>query len=133
MNMSSNTNPPAPPDPNANVNASGSRMNSNMGAVVLTISHSTQQRYEVPILEDAEGYPHWRFYMRMVLKDSKLLNITKGRVPKPDAAVDTAGHKEWKAKDLKARIQITGALQKGALNLIMQAETTQECWEKLSN
>jgi hypothetical protein len=66
----------------------------NMGAVVLMISHSTQQCYEVLILEDAKGYPHWRFYMRMVLEDSKLLDITEGRVSKPDATVNVAGHKE---------------------------------------
>jgi hypothetical protein len=122
--MSSNTNPPPiPPNLNINTDISGSRMNPNTGMVVPIISYLTQQHYEVLILKDTKGYPHWRFYIKMVLEDSKLLDITKGRILKPDTAVDMAGYEEWKAKDLKARIQITSVLQKGALNLIIQAET----------
>jgi hypothetical protein len=45
--------------------------------------------------------------------------------------VNPTGHASWNAKDLKVQIQIATTLCKGPLNLIMQATSTKDCWDKL--
>ena len=88
-------------------------------------------RYEIPTLEDAEGFTHWHFCMKMVLQDNDLLAVTDGTLPRPNATTDAAGYESWNAKDLKARIQIATTLRKGPLNLIMQSTSAKDCWDKL--
>ena len=82
----------------------------NNAAAVTTSSAPSSHCYKVPILEDAEGYTHWHFCMKLVLEDCKLLSIVEGRLPKLDLNVDAAAHEDWMSKDLKARIQIASTL-----------------------
>jgi|SRR6266850_176234 len=94
-------------------------------------SQSASIRYKVPILEDADGYAHWHFCMTMVLEESDLMGITDGTLTKPNTTADPSEYTDWMSKDHQAHIQITTTLQKGTLNLILQAKTAKECWEKL--
>src|SRR6266850_755653 len=94
-------------------------------------SQSASIRYKVPILEDADGYAHWHFCMTMVLEESDLMGITDGTLTKPNTTADPSEYTDWMSKDHQACIQIATTLQKGALNLILQAKTAKECWEKL--
>jgi hypothetical protein len=87
--------------------------------------------YEISTLEDAEGFTHWHFCMKMVLQDNNLLAIMDGTLPQPDTTADPTRHASWNAKDLKVQIQITTTLHKGPLNLIMQATSAKDCWDKL--
>ena len=87
--------------------------------------------YKIPMLEDAKGFTHWHFCMKMVLQDNNLLTVTDRTLPQPNATMDTARYESWNAKDLKAWIQIATTLCKGPLNLIMQSTSTKDCWDKL--
>jgi len=55
--------------------------------------------YEVPILEDADGYAHWYFCMTMVLEESDLMGIIDGSLPTPNVTADPTGHVDWMSKD----------------------------------
>ena len=72
--------------------------NTNTVTVALS-SCSALIRYEVPILEDTDGYTHWYFCMTMVLKESDLMGITDGSLPTPNATTDPTGHVDWMSKD----------------------------------
>ena len=88
--------------------------------------------YDILLLEDTDGFSHWLFCMKMVLQVNDLLLVVDSSLAKPDPATDSTGHADWVAKDLRARIQIAGSVQKGPLNLIMQTESAKDCWDKLA-
>ena len=90
-------------------------------------------RYEIPMLEDAEGYTHWQYCMTMVLEDSDLMSIVDGTLPRPNAATHPVDHANWVSRDRKARIQIATTLRKGPLNLILQIKTSKGCWDRLAD
>jgi len=90
-------------------------------------------RYEIPMLEDAEGYTHWQYCMTMVLEDSDLMSIVDGTLPRPNAATHPVDHANWVSRDRKARIEIATTLRKGPLNLILQIKTSKGCWDRLAD
>jgi len=95
-------------------------------------SRSTQIHYEIPILEDADGFTHWHFCMKLVLQDSDLLSVVDGTLPKPNVATDLDAYTSWVSRDLKAQLQIATTLRKGALNVILQANSAKDCWDRLN-
>jgi len=102
------------------------------GAVTRTPSRASQSQYEIPMLEDTEGYMHWHYCMTMVLEENDLMSVTDGTLAKPNATTDADGYADWISRDLKARIQIATTLRNGPLNLILQAKSAKECWDKLA-
>jgi len=58
------------------------------GTATSTQSRSAQIHYEIPILEDADGFTHWHFCMKLALRDSDLLSVVDGTLPKPNVATD---------------------------------------------
>ena len=94
-------------------------------------SHIAQVQYEIPILEDTNGFTYWHFCMKLVLQDCSLLSIIDGTYVKLDATTDPNGYVDWISLDTKARLQITTTLCKGALNVILQASSMKDCWEHL--
>jgi hypothetical protein len=115
---------------------SGQNTNTQTGTThsvaMATSSKAAQIRYEVPILEDADGYAHWHFCMTMVLEENDLMTIVEGSLVKPDPTMDATGHADWMSKDRRARIQIATTLRKGVLNLILREKTAKDCWDKLA-
>jgi hypothetical protein len=69
--------------------------------------------------------------MKMILEDSDLMAVADGSLARPSATADPTGHAEWISKDRKARIQIATTLRKGPLNLILEAKTAKECWDRI--
>ena len=94
-------------------------------------SRVAQIRYEIPILEDTEGFTHWHFCMKLVLQDCGLLSVVDRTYVKPDATADPNSYADWVSSDTKAKLQIATTLCKGALNIILQASSTKDCWERL--
>ena len=90
-------------------------------------------RYEIPMLEDADGYTHWQYCMTMVLEDSDLMGIVDSSLLRPNAAMHPADHADWVSRDRKARIQIATTLRKGPLNLILQIKNAKGCWDRLAD
>jgi polyisoprenoid-binding protein YceI len=108
-----------------------SQIGSTNAVAVATSSRGASIRYEVPFLEDTDGYVHWHFCVTMVLEESDLMGVVDGTLAMPNATTDPAGHADWMSKDRRARIQIATTLRKSALNLILRAKTAKECWDKL--
>ena len=50
---------------------------------------------------------------------------------KPNATTDPNGYADWVSLDMKAKLQIVTTLCKGALNVIIQANSMKDCWERL--
>ena len=75
------------------------------GAVTRTPSRALQIQYEIPMLEDTEGYMHWHYCMTMVLEENDLMSVTDGTLAKPNPTTDADGYAAWISRDLKARIQ----------------------------
>jgi hypothetical protein len=69
--------------------------------------------------------------MMMVLKEGNLMGVVDSSLPMSNATTDSSWHMDCMSKDHQACIHITTTLHKGALNLILQAKTAKECWEKL--
>ena len=65
----------------------------------VVLPRSTQTRYEVPMLEDSEGYAHWQYCMTLVLEDSDLMGVIDGTYAKPSATLDAAGYADWVHRD----------------------------------
>ena len=101
-------------------------------AMTSTPSRTSQIRYEIPMLEVAEGYTHWSYCMTMVLEDNDLMGIIDGTLARPNATTNPNGYADWVSRDRKARIQIAMTLHKGPLNFILQVRMAKECWDKLA-
>ena len=69
--------------------------------------------------------------MKLALQDSSLLSVVDGTFAKPDATADPNSYVDWVSSDTKAKLQIATTLHKGALNVILQASSTKDCWECL--
>ena len=95
------------------------------GTALSMQSRSTQIHYEIPILEDADGFTYWHFCMKLVLRDSDLLSVVDGTLPKPNVATDPDVYTSWVSRDLKAQLQIATMLHKGALNMIITGQLSQ--------
>ena len=96
-----------------------------------TSARVAQIRYEIPILEDTDGFTHWHFCMKLALQNCSLLSVVDGTFAKPDATADPNGYADWVSSDTKAKLQIATTLCKGALNVILQANSAKDCWEHL--
>ena len=69
--------------------------------------------------------------MKLALQDCGLLSVVDGTFAKPDATSDPNGYADWVSSDTIAELQIATTLRKGALNVILQASSAKDCWERL--
>jgi hypothetical protein len=92
--------------------------NTNMVAVAM-LSCGTLIHYEVPFLEDADGYAHWHFCVMMVPYESNLMEAVNSTLTMLNAITNPVGHADWMSKDCHDCIQITTTLHKSTLNLIL--------------
>ena len=95
-------------------------------------SQSTQIHYKIPILEDADGFMHWHFCMKLALHNNDFLSVVNGTFMKPNITADLDVYIDWVSKDLKAQLQIATTLCKEALNIILQATSAKDCWNCLT-
>ena len=89
--FSTGNNPPTVPPATGNNSGTG---NNPPTAPAPTRSALTTH-YEIPMLEDTDGYTHWQYCMTMVLEDGNLMGIIDGSVPKPNAAMHPDDHVDW--------------------------------------
>lgn len=86
-----------------------------------------------PLEDDGNNLTFWKFRVEMLLGLQDLWGAVDGTDEMPDATTDPKGFAEWKARDLKARAQITLALKDEPLKSVLDATTARECWTRVSD
>jgi hypothetical protein len=76
------------------------------------------------------NYRMWKLRMNLILERSDLLDIVSGKDAKPAKESEL---KDWKKKDLEARIEIIMHLSDEQVDLVKDLESSKEIWDTLKD
>ena len=76
------------------------------------------------------NYRMWKLRMNLILERSDLLDIVSGKDAK---LAEEPELKEWKKKDLEARIEIIMHLSDEQVDLVKDLESSKEIWDTLKD
>ena len=91
------------------------------------VSSTLTRRYTVEKLTE-NNYRMWKLRMNLILERAELLDIVSGEETKPTKNPEL---KEWRRKDLDARMEIIMHLSDDQVDFIKDLETSKEIWDTL--
>ena len=79
---------------------------------------------------DGSNFQTWKHRTQLVLMSRGLMPIVEGTEKQPEAK-DAEALKDWKTRELDARVQIQLTLEEEQLSGVMSAKDTKETWDRI--
>ena len=96
-----------------------------------TSTRTSNRLYDVPLLKnDGSNFQTWKHRTELVLQSRGLMPIVNGTEKAPEATKVEA-LKDWKTRELDARVQIQLTLEEEQLTGVMSAKDAKETWDRI--
>src|ERR1700690_1603786 len=96
-----------------------------------TQARTSNRLYDVPMLKnDGSNFQTWKHRTQLVLMSRGLMPIVEGTEKQPEAN-DAEALKDWKTRELDARVQIQLTLEEEQLSGVMSAKDAKETWDRI--